>query len=55
VPAPDRAARSRCKARAARNGDKLGIWKVERDKLRELKAKVNDALRRQRDLLSRVI
>ena len=43
------------KARTARNGDKLGIWKAERDKLRELKATVNDLLRRQRDLLGRIM
>jgi hypothetical protein len=43
------------KARTALNGDKLGVWKVERDKLRELKSEMSDLLRRQRDLLRRVL
>jgi hypothetical protein len=42
------------KARTARNGDKGGMWKVEREALRELKRSVNDLLRQQQDLLQRV-
>jgi 1,2-phenylacetyl-CoA epoxidase catalytic subunit len=42
------------KARAARNGDKGGEWKIERDKVRELKQTVGELLRRQRELLRRV-
>jgi hypothetical protein len=42
------------KARAARNGDKGGEWKVELDKVRELKQTVGELLRRQRELLRRV-
>ena len=43
------------KARAARNGDKGSEWKGERDKLREVQSTVSGLLRRQRDLLRRVI
>jgi hypothetical protein len=43
------------KARAARNGDKGGEWKIERDKVRELKTTVGNLLRRQRELLRRVL
>ena len=42
------------KARAARNGDKGGEWKIERDKLRELQRTVSGLLRQQRELLRRV-
>ena len=42
------------KSKSARNGDRGGAWKVDRDKLRALKATVNDLLRQQRDLLRRV-
>lgn len=42
------------KAQAARNGDKGGQWKIERDEVRELNAMVADLLRRQRELLRRV-
>lgn len=43
------------KAKASANSDKGGAaWKVEREKLRDLKAEVNSLLLRQRDLLSRV-
>lgn len=43
------------KARTARNGDKGGVWRIERDKLRALKREFSELLRRQRDLLARVI
>ena len=33
------------KAHTARNGDKGGAWKVERDRLRALRTEVNDLLR----------
>lgn len=42
------------KARAARNGDKGGQWRVEREDLRELRRHVADLLRQQRELLRRV-
>ena len=42
------------KARTARNGDKGGTWKIERDELRALKETVGDLLRQQRDLLRRM-
>jgi len=42
------------KARAARNGDKGGMWKEEREALRELKRSVNELLRQHHDLLRRV-
>lgn len=43
------------KARTARNGDKGGVWRIERDKLRALKREFSELLRRQRDQLARVI
>ena len=42
------------KARTSRNGDKLGVWRVERDNLCALKDAVNNLLRRQRDLLRQI-
>jgi len=42
------------KARSARNGDKGGRWKAERDELRALRQDVADLLRQQRELLRRV-
>lgn len=42
------------KATAARNGDKGGAWKIDRDNLRALKRQVADLLREQRDLLARL-
>ena len=39
---------------AARNGDKGGAWKVERDNLRALRRQIADLLREQRDLLARL-
>ena len=41
------------KVRTARNGDKGGLWRIERDNLRELKKTVSELLRRQRNLLRR--
>jgi hypothetical protein len=43
------------KARASRNGDQGGEWRVERENLRALKAEVAELLRQQRDLLRRVV
>ena len=42
------------KATAARNGDKGGAWKIDRDNLRALKRQVSELLREQRDLLARL-
>jgi len=42
------------KATAARNGDRGGAWKAERDNLRALKRKMADLLREQRDCLARM-
>ena len=42
------------KATAARNGDKGGAWKDERDNLRALKREFAELMRQQRDLLARV-
>jgi hypothetical protein len=43
------------KAKAARNGDKGGAWKVELADLRALKLEVAGLLREQRELLRRVV
>ena len=43
------------KARTALNGDKGGIWRVEREEIRELKQTTNELFRRQRDLLRRMM
>ncbi|MBC7727150.1 MAG: hypothetical protein H7242_05970, partial [Microbacteriaceae bacterium] len=42
------------KATAARNGDKGGALKIDRDNLRALKRQVAHLLREQRDLLARL-
>ena len=42
------------KATAARNGDKGGAWKIERDHLRALRRQMAELLREQRDLLARL-
>lgn len=42
------------KARAARNGDKGGVWRIEREAICELRRRTNELLRRQRELLRRV-
>ena len=41
------------KRHTARNGDKGGAWKIERDELRALKSEVDDLLRQQREALRR--
>lgn len=41
------------KTRTACNGDKGGVWRIERDNLRELKKTVSELLRRQGNLLRR--
>ena len=43
------------KARTARNGDKGGAWKTERAMIRELRQTTKNLLRRQRELLRRVL
>ena len=43
------------KARTARNGDKGGAWRIERDAIRELRQTTNELLRRQCELLRRVM
>lgn len=48
-----RTAEGKCKA--ARNGDRGGEWRTERERLRDLRATVSDLLRRHRDLLQRVL
>ncbi len=43
------------KARAARNGDRGGAWKTEREALRDLKRTMRELLQEQRELLARVL
>lgn len=43
------------KARTARNGDKGGAWKAERELTRELRQTTNNLIRRQCELLRRVL
>ncbi|QPF75043.1 hypothetical protein G8A07_20400 [Roseateles sp. DAIF2] len=42
------------KARAARNGDKGGQWKAEREALREFRQQVSGLLKQQKELLRRM-